>query len=314
MSHPPFACPVTGVVLDNGLELEPGFGYPLLDGVPVLVPDPAHFLALHGPRWRSDVPWSGHLPEPLVVDAPDALTPHLDPGQLAKVAQEDGAPGPLIDLMRTLGARDPNRVCASWGDELAPDGPALDLGGGVGPMAALMALQGRAATLVDRSPRAVLLARDVLTGQHSEIWLPDERGGTRAVPNSAPQLTEEQFRVCIADAGFLPFAPEAFAWVHLGNLVDMHVGDLASLFAAAVEVVEPGGLVTVCTPHDLDRAPLALRLDPGDALRAVLDDCGLTLIEEDDLVTWVVREYRRGYRLLLTDCLALRRPLHAQPR
>lgn len=314
MNHPPYACPVSGELLDDALQVEPGWGYPELDGVPVLVPDPAHFLARHGPTWRTDVPWAGHLTEPLVVDAPDALTPHLTPGQLAKLAEEDGAPPSLIQMLATLGDRDPTRVCADWGAELAPDGPALDLGGGVGPMAAEMAQQRRATTLTDRSPRAVLLARDILTGRNPEIWLPDERGGTRAVPNTAPRPKDQRLRFCIADAGAPPFAPEAFAWVHLGNLVDVYDGDLGDLFASAADLLQPGGLLTVCTPHDLDRAPLAGRLDPAESLRTVVGDCGLTVVEDNDLVTWVVREYRRGYRLLLTDCLALRRPLRAQHR
>ena len=314
MNHPPFACPASGALLDAQLELEPGLGYPRLEGVPVLVPDPEHFLARHGLRWRSDLPWAGHLTEPLVVDAPDALTPHLTPGQLAQIAEGDEAPAPFVALLQTLGDRDPTRVCASWGAELAPEGPALDLGGGVGPMAAQMALQGRATTLVDRSPRAVLMARDVLTGRNPEVWLPGERGSARAVANTTPRVEAAQLRFCIADAALPPFVPESYAWVHLGNLVDVWDGDPGELFAAAAELVEPGGLVTVCTPHDLDRAPLGRHLDPSSAVRAVLDDCGLTLIEDDDLVTWVVREYRRGYRLLLTDCLALRRPLRAQPR
>lgn len=309
MMHPPFACPVTGALLDDDLRTAPGEGYPRLDGVPVLVPDPARFVARHGPSWRTDLPWAGAHGEPLVVDAPDPLTPHHTPAQLATLAGEDGAPTALVQLLRELGDRDPIRVCAAWGAELAPEGAAVDLGGGVGPMAAAMAQQGRATTLVDRSPRAVLLARDVLLGRLPEVWLPDERGATRVVPNTAPRLSPSQLRVCIGDAGAPPLAASSFAWVHLGNVVDFYDGDLAELLDAAIDLLLPGGLLTVSTPHDLDLAPLAGPLDPGASLRALLLDCGLTLVDEDDLVTWVVREYRRGYRLLLTDCLALRRPL-----
>lgn len=312
--HPPLVCVQTGALLDDRLRSVDGARYPDIDGVPVVVPRPGVFLARHGPRWRTDLPWSAAPPDPLPVDAPDAVTPHEIPRELARRAREDGAPEAWVALLEGLGERCPTTVCARWGSELAPRGPALDLGCGVGAMGRQMAALGHPTTLLDRSPRAVLLARDLLLGRLPEAWLPDERGACRVVSTQGLAVDDPaSVRFVVADALAPPFEPTSFAWVHLGNLVDMVDDGVDVLLEAAADLLLPGGLLTLSTPHDVDLPPLMGRIDPAGSLRELLCEIGLTIVDEDDPVPWVVRQYRRGYRLLLADCLAARRPLQPLP-
>ena len=312
-AHPALVCPESGEPLDGQLRPPSGGRYPDIDGIPVLVPDVGVFMARHGLLWRSDLPWALCEPEPLVVDAPDPLTPHLTPAELAAIAEADHAPAGLVQMLRGFGQRDPASVCAAWGADLAPDGPALDLGCGVGAMGRRMALQGRATTLIDRSPRAVLLARDLLRGALVEISLPDERGGARVAPVELRLPEPSRTRFVVGDAMEPPLPAERFAWVHLGNVVDIVGPGVGALLDAAASLLLPGGLLTVSTPHDVDLPTLPGACEPGASLRALVEDAGLSLVDEADPVPWVVRQYRRGYRLLLADCFAARRPLQGPP-
>ena len=313
-AHAPLVCVATGELLDPDLRTRDGSRYPAIDGVAVVVHQPAVFMARHSPQWRTDLPWSVSLPEPLPVDAPDLLTPHLSPGELAQLARDDGAPAAWCDLLAGLDGDSPAAVCARWGAELAPDGPTLDLGCGVAVMGRLMAAQGRFVTLVDRSPRAVLMARDLLAGRLPEAWVPDERGGCRVLPAGYLRVADrDRLRFVVADALDLPFPPASFAWIHLGNLVDMVDGAVDGLLDGVADALMPGGLLTLSTPHDVDLPPMMGGVDPSGSLRDLLAHAGLDLITERDPVPWVVRQYRRGYRLLLADCLAARRPLQPVP-
>lgn len=298
-----FRCPETGGALDpDTWTSEDGRAWPLVDGVPVLVPDPHAFLARHHPAWSPGAPAPAQPPDPLPVDAPDLRTPFLPAGAL-------GAPGGFGTWLRGLGDRSPGQVCAAWAAALAPEGPAADLGCGVGPMTARMVAAGRRVVAMDRSPRAVLSARAVVEGRLRQLGVPTHRRGLEMAPNPVPPVPPGRVAWVVGDALAPPLAEGAFAWVHLGNLLDMVGEGLGAALAESAALLAPGGLLTLSTPWDLPPAAHADAPPPEPLLHALLAEEGLWLVDEDPAVPWVVREYDRGYRVLFSHCVAARRPL-----
>jgi len=273
--------------------------WPDVRGVPVLVPDARAFLVRHG---LGPSPFSRTVqPDPLPIDAPDPLTPHLPPGRWPKDLLPVGDFGAWVEL---LGERCPDAVCADWGHAHAPDGPALDAGCGVGGMARRMAEAGRSVCAFDRSPAAVLLARDLVSGNLPTVYVPLARSAAREV--AWPHGAQAGVQWAIADVLVPPLPPESFAWIHLGSVVDMVDGGPEAVIDAVSPLLMSGGLLTIATPHDEDRPPIPGTPDPTEDLRHILDALGLHVIAQDRAVPWVVRQYDRGYRVLLTDCLAAR--------
>ena len=288
-----YVCPISGLPLE-GWRSVTGFSYPLLDGIPVLVSQPQRFLALHGPQ----APNPTERIEPLPVDAPDLISPFLPPGQLE-------GPGSFGSWLASI-PQTPSAIAAGWGAALAPPGPALDFGCGLGEMAMRMVGLGRKTWAFDRSPRTVLLARDILLGRTREAAWPTWRGGCTERPIPVLPLRPGQLQLCIAEAEAPPFAPESFAWVHVGNVVDIAEVGMEVVLEAATALLVPGGLLTLTTPYDLDVPSIFGTPDPQAVLVDALDELGLELVEEADHVPWVVRQYSRGFRVLFTHCLAAR--------
>lgn len=295
-----FVCPITRERLTDGRSPE-GRCYPSLDGVPVLVPDPERFLARHGPgAWDTGHGLPTRQIEDLPVDAPDPVTPHLPPSSL-------GGPGTFGRWIQSLGERCPDERCAKWGTELAPTGRALDVGCGVGPMARRMAMAGRQTWAFDRSPRAVLLARDLLMGRLRETVVPTHRGGLQKVRYPFKPISARLLSFCVADATQPPLPSGSFAWVHLGNVLDIADETAGAILAACVGLLQPGGLLTISTPYDSDDVGMLGGPGPEEELQGALTALGLTVIDEEDQVPWVLRDYDRSFRVLFTHCLAARK-------
>ncbi len=306
-AHPETGAPVRWPAGDGG---EGGAGGDALlwwEGLPLLVPGAEDFAARHLGLGHglARVEW-------LPVDAPDAVTPHLSPR--ARVPA-----GPLRALAE--GLRDPAEVCAAWGADFAPDGPLIDVGCGLGTLARRAALdvaKGERSGPVlafDRSPSMVKLARSSVQDGDQAAFAPAGRRRLAPWPEALPPLPAGAVEWAVGDALRPPITRGSAAWVHLGNLLDMVPEGMAALLEAVTPLLMPGGLLTLSTPFDEDATPLWAAGPSAEAeLSAAYEALGLHLVAEEDPVYWLIREYDRGFRLLLCRCLALRKPLARAPR
>lgn len=295
---PLFVCPATGEPLDNW-RTPSGRRYPLIAGIPVLVPEPRAFLIRHGP-WEPGMGVPTERREPVPVLAPDAVTPHLPAGAL-------GAPSGLGDWLSGIAGLCPAQVTVGMGAELAPPGPVLHLGCGVGAFSRRVLEAGRVVYAIDRSPEAVVMARDLLTGRQRQTWIPTHRGGCAKVRFPFPPVAAG-IHFAIAECTQPPFKPSTFAWVHLDCALDeappSRVGEL---LVSAAAVLRPGGVLTLSTAYGGPQIAVPDAPPPEDELREALVELGLSVLRQQDHVPRVVRRYDRGFDVTFEHCLAARK-------
>ena len=294
-----FVCPATGGPLEELYSEQADVLYPRIQGVPVLVPDPAQYLARHGP-WNPSLGVAGQKQRILGVQAPDAVTPFLAPSEL-------GAKGRFGDFLLDLGRDTPEDWVLEKALSLAPPGPCLDLGAGLGQMAARMASQEREVVVLDKSADAVVLCRDLLHGQVREALVPTHRRG--CMLQSVPRPPGGRLHFAIADACAPPLPPESMAWVHMGGLLDeLEPEQLVQALVQGVQMLRPAGILSITTAYDTPTvAMLPDEAPPEPEMREVLDELGLDLLEERDAIPQVTRLYDRRFELRLVHAMVLRR-------
>jgi len=297
-----FVCPATRTPLEDWYSNAADVLYPLVQGIPVLVRDPHRFLRRHGP-WNPAVGVAGQPQELLGVQSPDAVTPFLAPKGLQ-------ASGSFGDWLLDVGQDGPDAWLSSQAREHAPVGPAVDIGCGLGPMAALMHGMGRHVVCLDRSPDTMLLCRELLTGRVTEALVPSHRRGCSMVASPLTPGTSG-YDFAIAEAQTPPLPKDSFAWAHLGFLIDgLDPEALIQALVSSIELLARGGVLTLSTaydspastPHLPDEAP------PGPEMIEVLGELGLVVVAERDKVPHVTRHYDRRFTVRLAHCLVLRRP------
>lgn len=264
-----FVCPITRRPL-SGWRSPRGVTFPLWDGIPVLVPDPAALLA------EAD---GGAPPD-------DLLSPFLAPSAL-------GAPGGLGAWLSGE-TRTPASVAAAWGSHFAPPGPALDAGCGLGVMALSMASRARPTWAIDRDPHVLAAARDIMLGHTREGRWRSASGAVERRPLPVLPLRPSQVRLAVADVRTPPFAPGAFTWVHLG------VAPSAAILEAAAALLVGGGLLTLEADHEQPVGAGA----PEEALIDALADVGLVVVDEEEAVPLVRRRGARRFEVRLVHCVA----------
>ena len=292
--------------------------FPVIDGVPVLVADPAEYLR----NARAQVLARDDLSEALESLVGDALGPggeheatrqHLS--IYAEAHYSDWAGGAAPDLPAALAA---GLEALGGADEPGIGGPAIDLGGSVGrggwelarrvsPVLAAdlnfsflrfaqrLALEGRA----EYPRRRVGLVYDRAT-----VALPDGVDGGR-------------LDFWAADAMALPFRAGTFRLATAINLVDSIAGPTEAV-AEAARVLAPGGGAVFATPHDWShnaaeparwmgghsqRGPHAGAAEP--VLAATLRRHGLEPVAERSGLPWRLRLHARAvmhYDLHLIAC------------
>ncbi|HJN77281.1 MAG TPA: methyltransferase domain-containing protein [Myxococcota bacterium] len=296
-----FVCPSSRGSLEEWYSNDADTLYPLVDGIPVLVPRPYDFLRRHGP-WDPAGGVAGQRQELLGVESPDAVTPFLAPAGLQ-------ASGSFGDWLLDLGEDGPDAWLASAAIEHAPVGPCVDVGCGLGPMARLMHGLSRHVVCLDRSPDTMLLCRELLTGRLKEALVPTHRRGCGMV-QSAAGSEATGFDFAIAEAQHPPLRKDSFAWVHLGFLIDgLEADDIVSALVASVELLGRGGILTLSTAYDSPPGTPHLPDEalPGPEMIDVVGELGLSVVDERDKVPHITRHYDRLFTVRLAHCLVLRR-------
>ncbi len=272
--------------------MDAGIVYPVVDGVPVLVPDPRGLLMQTSVRGLSSAQMAR-------VDAPDAVTPHLPFGLL-------GAPGSFGQWLSAVGDDGPDAACAGFAADYAPDGPAVDVGCGLAPMARRMVGLGREAWAFDLSLDSVLIAKGVLSGALPVVQIPTHRNGLRAVKVPFRPVTDVNYAV--ADAATPPFPRASFAWVHLGDVLDSTGDRHREVLYGAADLVQPGGILTVSSSFGMLDQPAEGRPPPEDALLDEIGEMGFEIVGRSDRVPHVRRVYDRRFEVRMFFCVGALRP------
>ena len=231
--------------------------YPVLDGIPVIVPDLARYVSDHAIEilMRDDI---DPVMETLLGDAigPDSWFDSLRQIQSTygwdSYGGLDPDPGPgtpgAACLERLLALAGPDRP--GGGTQTAAPGRVLDLGCAAG---------GTSFTLAAHRPDALVLGLDLNLGllrmarraAAGEISYPRRRIGLvydrRRFSAALPGADRVDFWA--ADALALPLPPGCAGLVAALNLLDC-VPDPAGLLAALCSLLRPGGRMLLATPFD----------------------------------------------------------------
>lgn len=261
--------------------------YPVLGGVPVLVPDPSAWcadfhdaalaaLAQHGEATREAVAVveafaEARRPEPRAFS--DDWTPAEHEGAAAPALVKGPAARALDGLLRAGREEGP----AAWlARHAASARVALEVGCGAGERSEALARTAAALVVGDSSLRAVLQAR------------------ARAARGDA------EVTGVVLDAAALPLRPRSVDLVVAEHLVDL-LDAPADFFARARQVLRPGGRLLVTTPEP------ALGFGDDGAAEGLAARAGFRVTERRDGLPWLRVNSSRFVECYLVQALALRR-------
>ncbi|ALN74625.1 methyltransferase domain-containing protein [Aureimonas sp. AU20] len=237
-----------------------GLRYPILDGLPILVPELGRFLSdnLFYLTMRRDL--SPGVAD-LLAEATgpgaglDAIRQHVssygwdhwaghDP---AEAGGEQVEPGQAARLMARLLDALP---------AAPPSGPVLDLGCGAGRTVAELAERtGRLVLGLDLSVPLARIAQEAVIG--GRVVYDRRRSGLHFERRAFAVPAHPQADIWIADAMALPFADEGFALLTALNLLDC-VADPKGALAEFGRVLSPDGACALATPFDWSGAATPL--------------------------------------------------------
>lgn len=234
--------------------------YPVIDGIPVLVPDVRGWVQAQ--QWdlmaRRDLE---HETESLLGDcmAPDSpfnisrqhvsiyAADHYGTGETGRLATGESVHDVLAHALRAAAP--------------VPEGAVLDLGCAVGgtTFALARALPGRAVLGVDLSWGLLRVAREALDTGEVRFGLRESglvyRPVTRPAPAVGPVTDEVDF--WLGDALSPAFAPGSFALINALNLLDCVQSPVLAL-QQIDRLLQPGGLCLLATPFDWTTAATPL--------------------------------------------------------
>ncbi|MBE2249883.1 MAG: methyltransferase domain-containing protein [Myxococcus sp.] len=257
--------------------------YPVLAGVPVLVPEPARWCATFYDAALSALA-EADLASRVAVQTLKAFA-DAAPGAEASRFSDDwtaweaagAAPpelheGPGADALAELLKIAALQAPSLWLEHRTPDGVVLELGCGAGATSARLNTKRRSLMVGDVSLRAVLAA--------------SHRSG--AVP-------------VVMDAQALPLRARAFDAIVAENVVDL-LEDAEGFFTSAKLALKPGGALLLASP-----APSLGSPDEDDGVLARLaSSAGFEVDESADGLPWLRRNSGRFVEVWLVQVLALR--------
>lgn len=265
---------------DGGLLRSRGGVWPVLGGVPVLVPEPAAFLAAHrvpilaalaesGRATRADVERLDAFADAVVgVGAAALPDDFLDDEEASPLPPGEGpARDALVAFLRAAREASLHARLAT----LCETGPVLEVGCGAGALT--RRIPGRPLVAVDRSVRAVLRAVAGL----------DALG----VVGLAEQL---------------PVADRAFGTVVAANVVDL-LDEPAAFLEEAARALRPGGQLVLTTPDP----GLGVRGSDG-TLADLVVGAGLEVVAADEDAAWVRSHGPRHHEVYVVRLVVARRP------
>lgn len=269
-------------ILATGDADDDGHEYPVLGGVPVLIPDAAAFLARHRDAVLAALAEEGRVSKATVallhevVDgvrgddyqafAEDWTAREVDVDAPGFEVPEGAEGRALRDL---IAQGDPWRRIAAAVPADAKD--VVEVGPGAGPLTTHLA-RGRRLLLVDRSLRALFTA--------------------------ARHATDVQ--LLLGEAEALPLAPESTDAVVAANVIDL-LGDPMAFLARAASALRPGGTLVLTTPD-----PWPWEEDPESA-EALFAHVGLTLETFEDDLLWLREHGPREIQLYRMQLVVARR-------
>ena len=294
--------------------------YPIVDGIPLLIPDPRRYIAenVEYLLMRSDL---GADMESLIGDC-------IGPGSLFDLTRQHlssycwDSYGDLDPAENLNGPVQPNGVsrCLQAGLERVaqrPQGPALDIGCSVGRSSFSLAADGEELVLgIDTNLAMLRVAQQVL--QQRRLRYSRRRVGIvydrREFDVDLPGMERVDFWACSALS--LPFAPDQFGLAAGLQVLDSVSSPLALLNSLA-DTLRPGASAILATPYDWSvgatpveawigghsqRGPSAGAAEP--LLRDLLTPGahpasvpGLVLRDEIERFPWHTRTHDRGTML-----------------
>lgn len=268
---------------------EPGCGrsFPLIAGVPILVPEPDAWIAAnaHLIMMREDLHWSA-MDRIAAASGPDAGVSIVRQQQASYAFDHYGD---LTASFDDVGGFPPEetgvRACLGAALDRLPafSGPALDIGCAVGRTSFDLAAASDDGLVlgIDVNWPLLAIARHVIDS--GRVHYPHRLVGMRYEPHDFPVMFpgEERVDFWIADALALPFASDSFAVVTAFNVLDC-VPDPARMLAEASRVSQAEGGVALSTPFDWasHATPPQSWLDGPAALDALVEALNQTAARE----------------------------------
>lgn len=289
--------------------------YPVIDGVPVITPDPSDFLtrAQHQILRRPTLPGAldGLLGDALGQGSEfDRDRQHISlyaGSQFADWADAPSTDAPFANVVeRALAMAD------------LGTGPAVDLGCGVGRAAWEIAAQGRTVLGLDLNFTMLRLAQQLRLDGHATFQR--RRIGLVYDPvdiTLPAMLADAKVDFWAADCLALPFRAASFGFAAAINVVDC-IAAPTNMLVEAARILAPAAGALFTTPYDWSetatekagwmgghsgRAPHRGAAEP--VLTATLKQAGFRITSEDENVAWLLQMHARSvmhYSLHMIAC------------